>query len=211
MPELPDVVVYIECLERRVVGQELERVRIASPFVLRSADPPIGSAEGKTVRAIRRLGKRIVFALEDDLHLVLHLMIAGRLAWADRGAKIPGKIGLAALDFTTGTLLFREASTKKRASMHLVRGEDGLRQFDRGGLEVLTAKLADFRAVLARENHTLKRAPGNPYWVEVPWRTHKRMRGNRYPARPSGRSCPSPGCRPGPTAAAMPRSSRSAA
>jgi formamidopyrimidine-DNA glycosylase len=156
MPELPDVVVYIECLESRVVGQRLERVRIVSPFVLRSADPPISSAEGKTVRAIRRMGKRIVFVLEDDLFLVVHLMIAGRLAWAERGAKIPGKIGLAALDFTTGTLLFREASTKKRASMHLVRGEDALRQFDRGGLEVLDAKLPDFRAVLARENHTVK-------------------------------------------------------
>ena len=162
MPELPDVVVYIECLAARVVGQRLERVRIASPFVLRSADPPISSAEGKSVRAIRRLGKRIVFALEDELFLVLHLMIAGRLAWADRGAKIPGKIGLAALDFTTGTLVFREASTQKRASMHLVRGEPALRQFDRGGLEVLTARLADFRAVLARENHTVKVALVGP-------------------------------------------------
>lgn len=162
MPELPDVVVYIECLTARVVGQKLERLRIASPFVLRSADPPIGSAEGKTVREIRRLGKRIVFVLEDDLFLVLHLMIAGRLAWADRGAKIPGKIGLAALDFTTGTLIFREASSKKRASIHLVRGEGALRQFDRGGLEVLTAKLADFRAVLARENHTIKIALIDP-------------------------------------------------
>lgn len=162
MPELPDVVVYIECLERRVVGHELERVRIASPFVLRTADPPISSVEGTTVRAIRRLGKRIVLVLEDDLFLVLHLMIAGRLAWAGRGAKIPGKIGLAALDFTTGTLVFREASSKKRASMHLVRGEDALRQFDRGGLEVLEATLADFRAVLARENHTVKVALVDP-------------------------------------------------
>jgi formamidopyrimidine-DNA glycosylase len=162
MPELPDVVVYIECLERRVVGQRLERVRIASPFVLRTADPPISSAEGKTVRAIRRLGKRITFALEDDLFLVLHLMIAGRLAWAERGASIPGKIGLAALDFTTGTLIFREASSKKRAAIHLVRGEGALQQFDRGGLEVLTAKLADFRAVLARENHTIKIALIDP-------------------------------------------------
>jgi formamidopyrimidine-DNA glycosylase len=162
MPELPDVVVYIECLESRVKGQKLERVRIASPFVLRSAEPPISSAEGKTVREIRRLGKRIVFVLEDDLFLVLHLMISGRFAWAERGARIPGKIGLAALDFTTGTLVFREASTKKRASMHLVRGEDALREFDRGGLEVLTAKLADFRAVLARENHTIKVALVDP-------------------------------------------------
>lgn len=162
MPELPDIVVYLECLEPRVVGQKLERVRIASPFVLRSAEPPISSAEGKTVRALRRLGKRIVLELEDDLFLVLHLMIAGRLAWTERGAKIPGKIGLAALDFASGTLLFREASTKKRASIHLVRGEEALREFDRGGLEVLDAKLADFKAVLARENHTLKRALTDP-------------------------------------------------
>ncbi|MEZ0228063.1 MAG: Fpg/Nei family DNA glycosylase [Planctomycetota bacterium] len=156
MPELPDVVVYIECLEPRVVGQKLERVRILSPFVLRTADPPISEAEGKIVREIRRLGKRIVFVLEEGLFLVVHLMISGRFAWAEKGAKIPGRIGLAALDFTTGTLIFREASTKKRASMHLVRGEDALRQFDRGGLEVLDATLADFRAVLARENHTIK-------------------------------------------------------
>jgi formamidopyrimidine-DNA glycosylase len=162
MPELPDVVVYIECLERRVVGQKLEHLRIVSPFVLRSADPPIASAAGKTVREIRRLGKRIVFVLEDDLFLVLHLMIAGRLAWAERGAKIPGRIGLAALDFTTGTLVFREASTKKRASMHLVRGEEALRQFDRGRLEVLSASLADFRATLGRENHTVKVALVDP-------------------------------------------------
>ncbi|MCO5164993.1 MAG: hypothetical protein M9894_01320 [Planctomycetes bacterium] len=211
MPELPDVVVYVERLERRVVGRALERARLASPFVLRTADPPIGAAEGRVVREVRRLGKRIVLALEGDLFLVLHLMIAGRLAWADRGARIPGRIGLAALDFPTGTLLLREASTKKRASMHLVRGEDALRQFDRGGLEVLEATLADFRAVLARENHTVKRAPGNPYRVGVPWQTHKRMRGSRYPARPSGRSCPSRGRTPGRTAAAMPRSSRTAA
>jgi formamidopyrimidine-DNA glycosylase len=161
MPELPDVVVYIECLEPRVVGQRLERVRIASPFVLRTAEPPISAAQGRTVREVRRLGKRIVFVL-DDLFLVLHLMIAGRLAWAESGAKIPGKIGLAALDFATGTLLFREASTKKRASIHLVQGEAALRELDRGGLEVLTAKLAEFRAVLARENHTIKRALTDP-------------------------------------------------
>src|SRR5581483_6465320 len=129
MPELPDVVVYIEALERRVVGQKLERVRIVSPFVLRSADPPISAAEGKTVCEVRRLGKRIVFGLEDDLFLVVHLMIAGRFAWAERGAKIPGKIGLAAFDFTPGTLLFREASTQKRASIHLVRGAEALKPF----------------------------------------------------------------------------------
>jgi formamidopyrimidine-DNA glycosylase len=162
MPELPDVVVYVESLEKRVLGATLERVRVASPFVLRSAEPPISAAEGKTVRAVRRLGKRIVFVLDDDLFLVLHLMIAGRLAWTKKGAKIPGKVGLAAFDFTSGTLLFREASTKKRASIHLVRGEAALREFDRGGLEVLDATLADFQAALTRENHTLKRSLTDP-------------------------------------------------
>lgn len=194
MPELPDVVVYVEALERRVVGATLEKVRLASPFVLRSADPPISSAQGKVVRGVRRLGKRIVLELEGDLFLVVHLMIAGRLAWAAKGAKVPGRVGLAAFDFSTGTLLFREASTKKRASLHLVRGAAGLAEHDRGGLEVQEATLAEFRAALARENHTIMR-----------------MRGNRYPARPSGRSCPSRGRTPGPTAAATPRSSRSAA
>lgn len=194
MPELPDVVVYVEALERRVVGATLEKVRLASPFVLRSADPPISSAQGKVVRGVRRLGKRIVLELEGDLLLVLHLMIAGRLAWAAKGAKVPGRVGLAAFDFSTGTLLFREASTKKRASIHLVRGAAGLAEHDRGGLEVQEATLAEFRAVLARENHTIRR-----------------MRGNRYPARPAGRSCPSRGRTPGPTAAATRRSSRTAA
>ncbi|MCW8138548.1 MAG: formamidopyrimidine-DNA glycosylase [Planctomycetota bacterium] len=162
MPELPDIVVYVEALERRVLGATLERVRVASPFVLRSADPPIGAAEGKAVRGLRRLGKRIVLCLDDDLFLVLHLMIAGRLAWAARGARIPGKVGLAAFDFPTGTLLFREASTKKRASIHLVRGEGALAEFDRGGLEVLDATLAEFQAALTRENHTIKRALTDP-------------------------------------------------
>src|SRR5262249_11405694 len=152
MPELPDVIIYIESIEKRVLDQKLERVQIVSPFVLHSTDPPISETEKKTVHAVKRLGKRIVFAPHDDLFPVHHPMIAGRFAWAERGAKIPGKIGLAALDFTTGTLIFREASTKKRASMHLVRGEDALKAFERGGLEVLDAKLADFRAVLAREN-----------------------------------------------------------
>ncbi len=194
MPELPDVVVYVEALEERVVGATLEKVRLASPFVLRSADPPISTAQGKVVRAVRRLGKRIVLELEDDLFLVVHLMIAGRLAWAAKGAKVPGRVGLAAFDFTTGTLLFREASTKKRASLHLVRGAAALAEHDRGGLEVQGATLAEFRAVLARENHTIRR-----------------MRGNRYRARPSARSRLRRGGRPGRTASASPRSARSAA
>ena len=175
VPELPDVVVYVEALEARLVGATLEKIRLASPFVLRSAEPPIATAQGKVVRGVRRLGKRIVLELEDDLFLVIHLMIAGRLAWAAKGAKVPGKVGLAAFDLTTGTLLFREASTRKRASLHLVRGAAALADFDRGGLEVEQATLAGFRAVLARENHTLRR-----------------MRGNRYPGRPRPSRTPAP-------------------
>ena len=162
VPELPDVVVYLEALEPRVVGRRLEGVRIVSPFLLRSVDPPIGEAHGKRVEGLRRLGKRIVFGLEDDLFLVLHLMIAGRLRWGKPGAKPHGKIGLAAFDFENGTLLLTEAGTQKRASLHLVRGEAGLRQHDRGGLEVLEANASEFAAALARERHTLKRALTDP-------------------------------------------------
>src|SRR5579872_3730499 len=121
MPELPDIVVYIECLDRRVSGQSLLKVRRVHPFLLRSFDPPLSDAEGKKVRGLRRLGKRIVFELDDKLFLVLHLMIAGRLHWKPKGAKPPGKIGLAAFDFANGTLMFTEAGTKKRASIHIVR------------------------------------------------------------------------------------------
>jgi formamidopyrimidine-DNA glycosylase len=162
MPELPDVVVYLECLHPRIVGQILEKVRLSSPFLLRSVEPPLTQAQGKTVQGLRRLGKRIVFALEDELFLVLHLMIAGRLHWKARGAKPPGKIGLAAFDFPGGTLILTEAGTKKRASLHLVRGENGLAEHQPGGLEVLDADLAAFRAALGRENHTLKRALTDP-------------------------------------------------
>ncbi len=162
MPELPDVVVYLEHLRARVLGERLERVRVVSPFVLRTAVPPLAEAEGKLVRELRRLGKRLVLGLEDELFVVIHLMIAGRLGWGPPGAKVPGRIGLAAFDFPQGTLLLREASTKKRASIHLVRGEEALAAFDRGGLEVLEADLAAFEAVLARENHTLKRALTDP-------------------------------------------------
>jgi formamidopyrimidine-DNA glycosylase len=162
MPELPDVVVYLECLARRVVGRTLERVRLTSPFLLRTAEPPLTDAEGKAVRGLRRLGKRIVFELDGDFFLVLHLMIAGRLHWKAAGAKPPGRVGLAAFDFPDGTLILTEASTKKRASLHLVRGEDRLAAHQPGGLEVLDADQGAFRAALRRENHTLKRALTDP-------------------------------------------------
>jgi len=162
MPELPDVVTYIEALRPRVVGQPLQRVRLFSPFVLRSVDPPISEAEGKEVRGVRRLGKRIVLGLAGDLYLIVHLMIAGRFRWERRGAKAPGKIGLAAFDFPTGTLLVTEASPTKRAALHLVRGAAALAGHDPGGLEVLEADEAAFGAALRAENHTLKRALTDP-------------------------------------------------
>ncbi len=162
MPELPDIVVYVEALERRVRGHPLERVRLASPFVLRSFDPPISTASQKRVTAVRRQGKRVVFELEGGFFLVIHLMIAGRLQWKPLGAKIPGKLGLAAFDFPSGTLILTEASPKKRASIHLVGGEAALNALDRGGLEVLEASLPAFRQALTSENHTLKRALTDP-------------------------------------------------
>jgi formamidopyrimidine-DNA glycosylase len=162
MPELPDITVYIEALEARIVGQPLERIRIAKPFLLRSVDPPISSANGKKVVGIRRIGKRIGIELEDDLFLVIHLMIAGRLRWVPAGAKVPGKLGLAAFDFPNGTLILTEAGSKRRASLWLVRGEPALEQFQRGGLEVLDATVAEFKDRLTRENHTLKRSLTDP-------------------------------------------------
>ncbi|HEX5436947.1 MAG TPA: DNA-formamidopyrimidine glycosylase family protein [Gemmatimonadaceae bacterium] len=162
MPELPDITVYVEALARRVAGETLTGVRIRTPFLLRSVEPPIAAAAGARVIGVQRMGKRIVMALEPDLFLVLHLMIAGRLAWKTRGAKPPGKIGLAAFDFSTGTLLLTEAGSTRRASLHLVRGHDSLARFDRGGLEVLDASLAGFAARLAAESHTLKRALTDP-------------------------------------------------
>lgn len=179
MPELPDVEVYVEHLRRRIVGQPLEHARIASAFLVRSFDPPIRAAEGKHVRSVRRMGKRIVFELDDDLFLVLHLMIAGRLRWRERGAKVPGKLGLAAFDFPAGTLLLTEASPKKRASLHLVRGKAAVDALDPGGLEPLTATTAEFAEALRRENHTVKRSLtdphllsgiGNAYSDEILWR-----------------------------------------
>ena len=165
MPELPSVTVYVEHLRRRTVGHTLLRVRIASPFVLRSHDPPINAAHDRQVHAVERLGKRIVFTLSDDLFLVIHLMIAGRLRWQEESAaaaKIPRKVGLAAFQFDSGTLILTEAGSKRRASLHLVAGTAGLAAHDRGGLEILKADAAAFREALLRENHTLKRALADP-------------------------------------------------
>jgi formamidopyrimidine-DNA glycosylase len=162
MPELPDVTVYLEALAARVNGRKLLGVRLASPFVLRTFDPPLSAAAGKKVLGLRRLGKRLVLELEGDLFLVIHLMIAGRLRWLDSGAKIPGKIGLAAFDFDSGTAVLTEVASKKRASIHLLRGDAAVREMDRGGIEPLEASLAAFREPLLRENHTLKRSLTDP-------------------------------------------------
>jgi formamidopyrimidine-DNA glycosylase len=162
LPEYPDIMLYLEHLRPRIVGQRLEKLRLASPFFLRSVDPPIGEAEGKRVRELRRIGKRIVIGLDDERFLILHLMIAGRLRWRPLGTKITGKVGLAAFDFSSGTLLITEASSKKRAALHFVRGEAALRGHDPGGLEVLEANVSSFRDRLVRESHTLKRALTDP-------------------------------------------------
>jgi formamidopyrimidine-DNA glycosylase len=163
MPEFPDVVVYVESLAARIVRTRLDRVRLVSPFVLRTAVPPISEAEGTRVLSVRRLGKRIVIALDSELFLVLHLMIAGRLRWLEHDERPPARITLALLDFERGTLAFTEAGSKKRASLHLVRGEAGLAQFDMGGLEVAESTAEAFRERLVRENHTLKRALTDPH------------------------------------------------
>jgi formamidopyrimidine-DNA glycosylase len=162
LPELPDVVVYIEALERRVLGRRLTGVRLLSPFVLRTVEPPVAVLHGRRVLHLRRIGKRIVLGFEDELSLVIHLMIAGRLRWRPPGAKAPGKIGLAALDFEDGTLLLTEAGSKRRASLHLVGGSGALAAFERGGLEPLGSAPAEFIARLRGENHTLKRALTDP-------------------------------------------------
>jgi formamidopyrimidine-DNA glycosylase len=162
MPELPDIVLYLEHLTTRVVNQTLERVVVRSPFLVRTFDPPISEAAGKQVLGLRRLGKRIVFELEGGLFLVVHLMIAGRFRWKPPGTKPPGKVGLAAFEFPSGVLILTEAGTKRRASIYLVKGEESLRQFDRGGLEVLDADAASFAARLRSESHTLKRALTDP-------------------------------------------------
>jgi formamidopyrimidine-DNA glycosylase len=162
MPELPDVTVYVEALERRVVGHRLEEIRLNSPFVLRTVAPPLGEVQGTRVAGVRRLGKRIVIALEGELFLVLHLMIAGRLRWLLAGVKPPARITLATFAFDNGVLAFTEAGTRKRASLHLVRGAAALAEFDRGGLELDDIDAAAFAARLKQENHTLKRALTDP-------------------------------------------------
>jgi formamidopyrimidine-DNA glycosylase len=162
VPELPDIVVYIEALEKRIQGATLERVRVGSPFLLRTAVPPLSSVEGKKVIELRRLGKRICFGFEDDLWLVLHLMIAGRLHWYDDRAKAEKARGLAALEFSSGTLTLTEAGTQKRASLHVVQGEAGLGTLNPGGLEVFEATEEQFAAALRAKNHTLKRALTDP-------------------------------------------------
>jgi formamidopyrimidine-DNA glycosylase len=162
LPELPDIVLYLEHLAPRVVDQTLERVVVRSPFVVRSVDPPISDAAGKRVLGLRRMGKRIVFELEAELFLVVHLMIAGRFRWRPPGTKPSGKLGLATFEFPGGVLLLTEAGTKRRASIHLVAGEASLRQFERGGLEVIEADESSFAARLRSESHTLKRALTDP-------------------------------------------------
>jgi len=162
LPELPDIALYLDALRPRVVGQPLAGLRITSPFVLRSAEPPIGDLARRTVTGVQRLGKRIVFAFDDDYFVVLHLMIAGRLHWKPAGAPIARRAGLAAFDFPNGTLLLTEAGTKHRASLHVVRGERALAAHDPGGLDVLAATLEQFRGVLAGASHTLKRALTDP-------------------------------------------------
>lgn len=178
MPELPDVTVYVEQLERRVAGRVLAGVRVASPFLVRSFDPPLSAAAGQRVLHVRRLGKRIVFAIEGELFLAIHLMIAGRLHWKEAGAGIPARVGLAAFDFDVGTLTLTEASRKRRAALHLARGEPALRELDAGGIEPLQASPAAFAEALRRENHTLKRSLtdprlfagiGNAYSDEILW------------------------------------------
>jgi formamidopyrimidine-DNA glycosylase len=182
MPELPDITVYIEALEKRILGQRVTGVRILGPFLLRTVEPPVGSVEGKQVEELRRLGKRICIGVEGGIWLVLHLMIAGRLHWYGNGGadekpgrkaqgkshrktlKLGGRQNLAAFEFSSGTLVWTEAGTQKRASLHMAAGEEGLRELDPGGLEVLECTLADFAAVLRAENHTLKRALTDPRW-----------------------------------------------
>ena len=162
MPELPDISAYLGALNERIVGEPLERVRIGSAFLLRTASPPIAEAEGHVVTALRRIGKRVVIGLDNDLWLVLHLMIAGRLHWRPRGAKLAGRNSLAAFDFPKGSLVLTEAGTKRRASLHIVAGEPGLRAMDPGGIEVQSSTLPEFRAALTEQNRTLKRALTDP-------------------------------------------------
>src|SRR4051812_18943923 len=162
MPELPDIAAYIDALEARIVGQPIEKIRLASPFLLRTAEPAITEAEGRVVRELRRVGKRIAIGVEGDLWLVLHLMIAGRLHWRPRGAKLGARRNLASFDFPTGSLVLTEAGAKRRASLHVLRGEQGLQSIDPGGIDVFAAELKSFQAALTAENRTLKRALTDP-------------------------------------------------
>ena len=162
MPELPDIAAYIEALEPLVTGRALERVRLGNPFLLRTLEPPLASAEGRVVRELRRIGKRIALGVEGDIWLVLHLMIAGRLHWRQKGPKLGGRQNLAAFDFAHGSLMLTEAGSQRRASLHVVRGEEGLGSLDPGGIDVFAADLAAFSEALTLENHTLKRALTDP-------------------------------------------------
>jgi formamidopyrimidine-DNA glycosylase len=164
MPELPDIELYIHALGSRIVGERLECVRLASPFLVRSFDPPLDAVFGRTVTGLRRIGKRVVWQFDGDFFLVIHLMIAGRFRWhQDQKTKLPGKVGLAAFDFTNGTLLLTEAGSKRRASLYVVKGEAALAELDPGGIDVLSSSVDDFAAALTRENHTLKRALTDPH------------------------------------------------
>ena len=163
MPELPDVDLYVHALRPRIVGQTIRAVRLSTPFLLRSVEPPLASVEGRTVVAVSRLGKRIVVETEGERFLVIHLMIAGRFRWKPPGTKVPGKVGLLAIDFDAGTLILTEAGSKRRASLYVVQGRDALAQHDPGGLEVLETGLDAFAEALRRENHTLKRALTDPH------------------------------------------------
>jgi formamidopyrimidine-DNA glycosylase len=163
MPELPDIELYLASLRARLVGKQLERVRLATPFLLRSVEPPLDAVSGRTFTGVRRIGKRIVWEFDGELFLVFHLMIAGRFKWRDRGSAVPKRLGLAAFDFSTGTVLVTEAATQKRASLHVVQGESTLAGFDPGGLEVLTTGVEAFSQMLQKESHTLKRALTDPH------------------------------------------------
>jgi formamidopyrimidine-DNA glycosylase len=165
MPELPDIAAYISALEPRIVGQPIERIRLASAFLLRTVQPPVTNVEGRTVRELRRIGKRIAIGVDGGLWLVLHLMIAGRLHWRLPGAKLVGRQNLAAFDFPSGSLVLTEAGTKRRASLHVLAGEEGLRSIDPGGIEILQSDLASFRTALTAENRTLKSALTDPRLV----------------------------------------------
>jgi formamidopyrimidine-DNA glycosylase len=163
MPELPDILLYLHALRPRVVGKRVEAVRLASPFLLRSIDPPLKAIEGRTIVDLHRLGKRVVFEAEGEIFLVFHLMIAGRFRWKEKGTRIPGKVGLLAIDFENGTLILTEAGTKRQASLYVVGGRAALAEHDPGGVDVMTISLAEFSGTLTRENHTLKRALTDPH------------------------------------------------